>query len=216
MRSKLTRNREGLREFLEALPNPAPSRQVFAFNTVEGVPPEVGEVDIVVTSPPYGDSGTTVAYGQYSRLSAAWLGLHEAAKIDQKLMGSNKLKELPAFPSPTLNEALREIAATDAKRAREVAAFYVELEKSTAHVAPVVKRGGHACYVVGNRKVKGVALPTDLAIRDFFALRGYEYVTTHLRGIPNKRMPEKNSPTNVSGRREETMTREYVVVMRRT
>ena len=215
MRAKLTRNRAGLREFLEVLPTPAPQRQVFAFNTVDIIPDEIGAVDVVVTSPPYGDSQTTVAYGQYSRLSAAWLGLHEAAKIDQKLMGSNKLKELPAFPSPALNKSLQQIAENHTKRALEVAAFYVELEKSIANLAALIKRGGHACYVVGNRKVKSVILPTDEAVRDFFAPHGYEYVTTHHRAIPNKRMPEKNSPSNVSGQHEQTMTREYVVVMRR-
>ena len=215
MRGKIRRNREGLREFLEVLPTPVPQRQVFAFNTVDGIPDEIGTVDIVVTSPPYGDSQTTVAYGQYSRLSAAWLGLHEAARIDQKLMGSNKLRELPLFPCPALNESLQQIAATDAKRAREVAAFYVDLEKSIASVARIIKRGGHACYVVGNRKVKGVTLPTDEAVRDFFAPHGYNYVTTQHRAIPNKRMPEKNSPSNVSGQLEQTMNREYIVVMRR-
>ncbi len=216
MRAKLTRNRAGLRGFLEALPSPVPRRQVYAFNTVDIIPDEISEVDVVVTSPPYGDSQTTVAYGQYSRLSAAWLGLHEAARIDQKLMGSNKLKDLPAFPCPALNDALQQISATNAKRALEVAAFYVELEKSITNLAPIIKRGGYACYVVGNRKVKGVILPTDEAVRDFFAAHGYDYVTTHHRAIPNKRMPEKNSPTNVSGQLEQTMTREYVVVMRRT
>ena len=215
MRGKIRRNREGLREFLEVLPTPVPQRQVFAFNTVDGIPDEIGTVDIVVTSPPYGDSQTTVAYGQYSRLSAAWLGLHEPARIDQKLMGSNKLQELPAFPCSALNEALQQIAATHTKRAREVAAFYVDLEKSIASVARIIKRGGHACYVVGNRKVKGVTLPTDEAVRDFFAPHGYNYVTTHHRAIPNKRMPEKNSPSNVSGQLEQTMNREYIVVMRR-
>lgn len=31
------------------------------------------KVDLVLTSPPYGDSKTTVAYGQYSRLSIQWM-----------------------------------------------------------------------------------------------------------------------------------------------
>ena len=30
-------------------------------------------VDLIVTSPPYGDSRTTVAYGQFSRLGLQWL-----------------------------------------------------------------------------------------------------------------------------------------------
>ncbi|MFZ2322847.1 MAG: hypothetical protein WAV89_04020, partial [Ignavibacteriaceae bacterium] len=31
--------------------------------------------DVVLTSPPYGDSKTTVAYGQFSILSNEWLGI---------------------------------------------------------------------------------------------------------------------------------------------
>ncbi|QHS23462.1 site-specific DNA-methyltransferase [Virgibacillus sp. MSP4-1] len=32
------------------------------------------KVDLILTSPPYGDSKSTVAYGQYSKLSLQWLG----------------------------------------------------------------------------------------------------------------------------------------------
>ncbi len=39
-------------------------------------------VDLVVTSPPYGDSGTTVAYGQFSRLANEWLENPESIRID--------------------------------------------------------------------------------------------------------------------------------------
>ncbi|MCS7210789.1 MAG: hypothetical protein RMI34_05570 [Chloroherpetonaceae bacterium] len=35
------------------------------------------------------------------------------------------------------------------------------------------------------------------------------------RAIPNKRMPLQNSPTNEAGKRNATMTREFVVVMRK-
>jgi tRNA G10 N-methylase Trm11 len=67
-----------------------PVVKIYGFNTVEGIPEEIfnkSKVDLVVTSPPYGDSHTTVAYGQYSHLSAAWLGLEEPERIDRKLMG---------------------------------------------------------------------------------------------------------------------------------
>ena len=33
---------------------------------------KLASVDCIITSPPYGDSRTTVAYGQFSRLSAQW------------------------------------------------------------------------------------------------------------------------------------------------
>jgi tRNA G10 N-methylase Trm11 len=220
MSSKLKRNRLGLEKYIESMCKfkDFPIAKICGFNTVEGIPEEIfskNSVDLVVTSPPYGDSHTTVAYGQYSRLSAAWLGLEEPERIDRKLMGGQIIKKMPEFPSEELNKAISLIAQKDNKRAMEVASFYSELHQSIINVAKVIKPGGYACYVVGNRKVKGTILPTDVNIRDFFSSIGYEYITTHQRFIPNKRMPLRNSPTNAAGVLDDTMTREYIVVMRR-
>jgi site-specific DNA-methyltransferase (cytosine-N4-specific) len=220
MLAKLKRNREGLKQFLSALEttNRRPAAKVYDFDTVVGVPADqvpASSVDVVITSPPYGDSHTTVAYGQYSRLSAAWLGLNEPEKVDGKLMGGKVRKEAMRLPSAPLEAALNDIKQRDQKRAREVATFYYDLFKSISHVAKTLKVGGHVCYVVGNRKVKGVTLPTDEAVRHFFEQFSFEYVNTFHRSIPNKRMPLRNSPTNAQGVVDSTMTREHIVVMRR-
>ncbi len=220
MLEKLQRNLRGYIKYKAIIDNfkKAPSTKVYGFNSVDEIPEACllpNSVDIVVTSPPYGDSGTTVAYGQYSRLSAAWLGLEDPHQIDRKLMGGQSLREIPVFPSDSLNQAIRHIQQADEKRARQVAAFYRDLLFSIAHVAEAVKIGGHACYVVGNRKVKGVTLPTDMAIRNFFEENGFLYIHTYTRQIPNKRMPSKNSPTNIVGKLDDTMTQEYIVVMKR-
>jgi 16S rRNA G966 N2-methylase RsmD len=50
--------------------------------------------DVVLTSPPYGDSRTTVAYGQFSTLSNEWLGINYARKIDSLLMGGTKVNSI--------------------------------------------------------------------------------------------------------------------------
>lgn len=220
MSSKLKRNRLGLERFVSLMSQfkDFPIAKIYNFNTVEGIPEEFirkNSVDIVVTSPPYGDSHTTVAYGQYSRLSAAWLGLEEPEGVDRKLMGGKIQKKMPRLPSEQLAETIELIAQKDPKRALEVASFYQELHQSITNVAQVIKPGGFACYVVGNRKVKGTVLPTDAAIIDFFSSLGYEHIDTHNRVIPNKRMPLRNSPTNAAGILDDTMTREYIVVMRR-
>ncbi len=220
MGGKLKRNRAGLQKFLAIMRNfrHPPTANVYDFNTVEGIPSDKvapASVDIVVTSPPYGDSHTTVAYGQYSRLSAAWLGLEEPDKIDSKLMGGKIYRKIPVFQCDSLDKALDTILQIDEKRAREVAAFYSDLRNSISHVAQVIKSGGYACYVVGNRKVKGVVLPTDSAIRCFFEDCDFEYIDTFHRSIPNKRMPVRNSPTNAPGVVDNTMLQEHIVVMRR-
>lgn len=219
MLKKLERNRFGLVDYVSAIERIEPPQvSICAFNTVEKIPSdklEKDSVDIVVTSPPYGDSGTTVAYGQYSRLSAAWLELEEPDKIDKKLMGNGHLMKIPKFPSDELNAAVGKISQTDGKRAAEVAAFYSDLLASIANVSKVIKPQGFACYVVGNRRVKGIVLPTSCAIKDFFENNGFCHVGTFERAIPNKRMPSKNSPSNVVGMLEETMTKEHIVIMRR-
>lgn len=220
MSSKLKRNFDGYKKYKTIIDNlkQRPLANIYSFNSVDGIPediiPEEG-IDIVITSPPYGDSSTTVAYGQYSRLSAAWLELEEPDKIDRKLMGSKIVKEFLSFPSKSLNTAINEIKKTNEKRAREVTSFYIDLLASISNVAKVIKKNGYACYVVGNRKVKGVILPTDIAVKDFFASYGFKYVNTFIRSIPNKRMPSKNSPTNAAGIIDSTMTQEYIIVMQR-
>jgi DNA modification methylase len=221
MAQKLARNRVGLQKYLAIIHTlkHEPKTCIYDFNTVLGIPAEylsASSVDIVVTSPPYGDSHTTVAYGQYSRLSAAWLELEEPDKIDRKLMGGITARQSIRFPSEALNCAIEKISQADTKRALEVSAFYLDLQTSISNVAEVIKPNGYACYVVGNRKVKGVVLPTDQAVQDFFASRGFEHLQTFVRAIPNKRMPSKNSPTNAPGATDNTMTQELIVVMRRT
>lgn len=220
MVGKLKRNRAGLQKYLAIMHNfkHPPTANVYGFNTVTDIPSHLvapASVDIVVTSPPYGDSHTTVAYGQYSRLSAAWLGLQEPDKVDSKLMGGAVQKKVHKFQCVPLDNALEAICQMDEKRAMEVAAFYNDLSKSISHVATVVKPGGYACYVVGNRKVKGIMLPTDASIRCFFENHDFEYIDTFHRSIPNKRMPLRNSPTNAAGVVENTMLQEHIVVMRR-
>ena len=219
MSQKLQRNRTGLERFLAIIQRfkDTPVANVYSFNTVVGIPHEYltpASVDMVVTSPPYGDSRTTVAYGQYSRLSAAWLKLEEPDKIDKRLMGGVAAKKIIRFHSAVLDSAIEQIGNADKKRATEVCAFYLDLHASISNVAQIIKPKGYACYVVGNRKVKGVVLPTDIAVKDFFEGCGFEHVSTFTRHIPNKRMPLKNSPTYAPGVLDSTMTNEYIVVMR--
>lgn len=219
MARKLMRNRAGVLEFMSCFDRMAgaPNKVVVEWDTVSESPARLfnrGVIDIVVTSPPYGDSRTTVAYGQYSRLSAEWLGLSEPHRTDRKLMGGGNTRETD-LPSNALQRAIDQVREASSERAHEINAFYVDLWRSISNIAPCIRNGGHACYVVGNRRVKGVELPTDVAVADFFRAHGFDHVDTYHRSIPNKRMPLRNSPGNVAGETAATMSREYIVVMRK-
>lgn len=166
--------------------------------------------DIVLTSPPYGDSRTTVAYGQFSTLTNEWLGIEYARQIDNMLMGGKASKE--KYKSGIISHYINQIEKVSAKRALEVSAFYFDLEKSIDDVSKSVKRGGKIIYVVGNRLVKDVILPTDQFIAEKFEARGFRHLLTYERLLANKAMPALNSPSNKSGVKRSTMTNEYIIV----
>lgn len=176
-------------------------------------------VDLVVTSPPYGDSHTTVAYGQFSRLSNEWLGHKNAVQIDRNLMGGVISSELGAFGISELDDAISqiELAEVDSKTKRlpYVKSFYKDYEDSIKTVAKAVKKGGYVLYLVGNRRVRDVELPTDIITAGMFEKHGFVHEKTIVRDILNKRMPKKTSPTNKAGDKVSTMKHEYLVILRK-
>jgi DNA modification methylase len=95
--SRLLKNKEHLQDYIGELKEKKITDQevkIYDFNTVYEIPSDVIDdesIDFVLTSPPYGDSSTTVAYGQFSRLANEWLGYKEAAKIDSRLINKGRI-----------------------------------------------------------------------------------------------------------------------------
>ena len=189
-------------------------------STLDYVPDE--SIDLVITSPPYGDSRTTVAYGEYSRLSLQWLDLYnltekEIMGIDKSLMGGMKYRNGFEYniPSQTLRDSLERIKDIDLERAGDVFSFYSDLRDSIKNIAQKTKSGGYQFWVVGNRTVKGKLLLTDQIISEIAQSYQLEHVYTVDRNIINKVMPSQNSPTNEVGKKASTMTNEHIVVLRK-
>ncbi len=220
----LQRNIEKMNAFVEACSDTGTNSKVTIFQNnatvLQDVPNE--SIDLVVTSPPYGDSRTTVAYGEYSRLSLQWLGIDNLSEkeimgIDKSLMGGAKFRNGFEYtiPSQSLRESLFRIKDKDLERAGDVYSFYNDLKNSIKAVSEKTKIGGYHFWVVGNRTVKGELLKTDAIITEIADSYGLEHVYTIDRNIINKVMPSLNSPTNESGVKAETMTNEHIVVLRK-
>lgn len=171
---------------------------------------KIKNFDVVLTSPPYGDSRTTVAYGEFSTFSNEWLGFKNARAVDKNLMGGRSVKEINI--TGLLEEPINLIKKESEERALQVCSFYKDLGDSIADVAYSVKKGGRSIYVVGNRKVKNVELPTDQFIAEKFEKNGFKHLFTYKRILSNKVMPSKNSPSNIKGETKNTMKYEYIVV----
>ena len=199
-----------------------PKVTVLAENSMvlDGVPNE--SVDLMVTSPPYGDSRTTVAYGEFSKLSLLWLDLDGVSEksigaIDRTLMGGKKYRNGFEYTldSETLQKSLETIKDIDIERAGDVFSFYDELDRAISAISNKMKRGGYQFWVVGNRTVKLENLLTDKILIELSRKYGLTHVHSIGRNIPNKVMPLQNSPTNETGVKVTTMTNEHIVILRK-
>lgn len=220
----LIRNIDKMQDFCEALEkeNAHPKVSVFRNDacTLTDAPDDT--YDLIITSPPYGDSRTTVAYGEYSRLSLQWINLFDLTEkeimgVDRSLMGGKKYRNGFEFTlqSPTLRESLERLKDTDVERAGDVYSFYADLDASIKSVAAKTCSGGYQFWVVGNRTVKNELLKTDVIITELAPQYGLTPIFTVDRNIPNKVMPSQNSPTNVSGATGSTMTMEHIIILRK-
>jgi len=169
--------------------------------------------DTVLTSPPYGDSRTTVAYGQFATLSHEWMGIEHARKIDALLMGGQKTNRL--YQNGIITDYISQIDQQDHKRALEMSAFYYDLKTSINEVAKSIKPKGYIFYIVGNRTVKNIQLVTDQFVAEKFENNGFDHLITIKRALSSKAMPSQNSPTNQKGKLAKTMLFEYIVVCRK-
>ncbi len=184
-----------------------------------GTPPK-----IIVTSPPYGDSRTTVAYGQFSRLSALWLDFEDGfdretiMSLDKISLGGNVNKIL-RLDLPTLHQTLELIRKNDKPykaRDREVASYFSDLYMCLKKMYAVLDSGGYCCIVIANRTVRRVQIPTHIIIAEMGVEIGFKNdITIISRNIPTKRMPWENAPENIPGLKGKTMSKENIVIMRK-
>ncbi|MDE2698017.1 MAG: DNA modification methylase, partial [Gemmatimonadota bacterium] len=205
-----------IHEFLKT--NPAISSHPILGNSEIDVPNI--EYDLVITSPPYGDSKTTVAYGQYSSFGSEWIrGLNKyetmTYDVDKECLGKSGYINKGIYNCKPLMDILTVIKDKDRKRYLDVLYFFNGYLKSIIRTAINLKEGGKMCFVVGNRTVKGFQIPMDQITAYFMDEIGLTFKEILVRNILNKVMPYKNSPTNQSGVKSKTMTKEYIVIFRK-
>ena len=180
---------------------------------------------LVVTSPPYGDHGTTVAYGQFSRHPGMWLELEDSDElfaVDTNGLGGQKKKSIEDLHSETLDKTLKKIKEKDsqvpkekthANRTADVYSFFSDLDKCFDKISQVLKpKQSHCCFVVANRTVRREKIPTDVICVELAKKYGFKHVDTIYRTIANKAMSLKNAPENIVNFSGNTMTKESIVI----
>ncbi|MGY5873004.1 MAG: DNA methyltransferase [Candidatus Thorarchaeota archaeon] len=185
-------------------------------------------VDLMVTSPPYGDSHTTVGYGQFSKFSLLWLGdeMSEYIPTSSDMLGGRKRCAV-VVDSPSLDETLIQIRQNehDLKNKREfdVKSFFADYQDCIKKISYVLKDGSKACFVVGNRSVREVRIRLDTITQEIGENFGLKYKSTILRNIPTKRLPSTQNLyvdpkwDEIKGKRDakkiENIVKESIVIM---
>ncbi len=187
-----------------------------------------GKAHLVVTSPPYGDHGTTVAYGQFSKHPGLWLDLKEKDEllsVDSNGLGGRKIKDYSELESPLLDKLLKKIKKKDdeavkktnlSDRAGDVYAFFYDLDSCLEQLSLNLKQGkSNLCFVVANRMVRREKVPMDeilVEIAKKWDIRQDGDII--YRTIANKATATKNAPENISNKKGDTMNQESIVLLK--
>lgn len=177
-------------------------------------------VDVICTSPPYGENATTVTYGQASILFLKWIDaedlelnggeLENLSAIDSMSMGGKFANELD-YDSPRLESFIQAVATS---KQRKIRRFISDYWLVTRELARVVKRGGVVLYTVGNRRIDGVQQPLDAITIDMFQTLGFSLEARYHRNISSKRIPKLTSKVSDLGS-VKSMDQESVLVLRK-
>lgn len=177
-------------------------------------------VDLICTSPPYGDNSTTVTYGQYSMLPLYWIDKSDLGKFDKQLIAnyssidSNSLggnqRVRSNFESSVLNDFLSRI---DDKKQNKVKNFVLDYLNVMTELVRVLKVGKYIVLTLGDRRVDNRVVPLSTITTEYLESNGFILEKAITRNIPKKRMPRKVS--KVGGDSVESMNQEHVLILKK-
>lgn len=176
-------------------------------------------IDIICTSPPYGDNSTTVTYGQFSSLALRWIDRSDldccVDKVDYNFSSIDRLslggtKRTIEVQMKCLDTYLSTISNDKKQKVINFVADYMNIFES---MALKLKNNGYMILTVGNRKVDNKLFPF-VEINDNLAKKyGFVKVTEKKRDILNKRIARKVS--RVDSKSVESMSEEYILIYRK-
>lgn len=186
-------------------------------------------IDLVMTSPPYGDNATTITYGQYSVLPLRWIPLddiHDSisqdvintlTRIDKDSLGGIKysLDEIKQSGilkiSKELNDFFEFLLSKEmTEKARKVASFILDFSEVIENLEPLIKPGKLLIFTVGNRHVNQEEFPLHSILRELANHYGMDMLYDFRRNIiKNKNYVD----TSVQGFK--TINKETIMILQK-
>lgn len=174
-------------------------------------------IDIIITSPPYGDNHTTVPYGQFSSLPLLWIDkndleldgweLENYSIIDSMSMGG-KVKKVDKERLHFIDNYTRGISQFKLKKVHSFLDDYIDFLDNIARIS-----SEYIVLTLGNRTVDGVQINlTDFSI-SYLIKKAFVLDTLSDRIIPQKRIPKTTSKVNEKP--VSSMNKEYLVILKK-
>ena len=77
------------------------------------------------------------------------------------------------------------------KKAKEISAFFIDMEEVFDESFRILKRGGQCCYVIGNTRLRGVDILNAEVFGESLQHSGFKLNQIIKREIPSKILPQK-------------------------
>lgn len=183
--------------------------QVF-FADTRKIPLSDESIDLIVTSPPYGEEKNTISYTRWTKLSSIWIGYNlDFIRLMSKASLGAQLDQINlTTPSDTLNNILNKVSQKNEKLAKSATKFFLDYYDCLQHLLQVLKHDGFCCIVIGDRSLLRRRIPMDLVTREFGSKVGFKHEKTYYRTIPTKAIPW------VVGKGE-TISKENIVILKK-
>lgn len=147
-------------------------------------------VDLVITSSPY---VTSYEYADLHQLSTIWLDLAEdLMEYKKEFIGTSYKKyENKKLRSSIAMDIVDKMSKKSRKMAKEIKAFFLDMEEVFDESFRILKHGGRCCYVIGNTKLKGVDILNAEVFAESLQYSCFKFDRLIKREIPSKILPQK-------------------------
>jgi DNA modification methylase len=173
-------------------------------------------VDLIVTSSPY---VTSYEYADLHQLSTIWLDLADNLTESKKefIGTSYKNYENKRLRSSIAIDIVNEMSKKSKKMAKEIEAFFIDMEEVFDESYRILKHGGRCCYVIGNTKLKGVDILNAEVFAESLQYSGFKLDRIIKRKIPSKTLPQKRDEktgrfTSNNEANSEAYPVEYIII----
>ncbi len=177
-------------------------------------------VDLIISSSPY---VTSYEYADLHQLSTIWLDLSDdLSEYKKEFIGTSykKYKD-KKLKSQIAIDIVDKMFVKSQKMAKEIEAFFIDMEEVFDESYRVLKHGGRCCYVIGDTRLKGVDILNAEVFAESFQYSGFKLDRIIKREIPSKILPQKRDEktgrfANNDNANSEAYPIEYIIIGRKT